>query len=294
MEILDGKELAGEILSEIAEKVKQSGARPCVAFVRVGDDPASVYYVQSKQRKAEQVGMESRLRVLPESIREEALLGVIAELNADPAVHGILVQAPLPAHINERAIFNAVAAHKDVDGFSSVNLGRLVQEDPAAFVACTPAGIHEMIRRRGIRTEGRHVVVVGRSLIVGKPAALLFMQKGPFANATVTVCHSRTEHLAAITASADILIAAIGKAGFIRADMVREGAVVIDVGINRVDAPGTAKGYRITGDVDFAAVAPKCASITPVPGGVGLMTVALLMQNTFKAWQMSAGQSPSS
>jgi len=288
MELLDGKKLSREILDELKSRLAaSSGPAPCVTFIRVGEDPASVYYVNSKQKKAALVGIESRLKAFPESVSQQALLAEIASLNADPAVHGILVQAPLPAHIDERIIFNAVSADKDVDGFSTVNLGRLVQEDPDAFVACTPAGIVEMIRRYRIETEGRHVVVVGRSLIVGKPAALLFMRKAPFANATVTVCHSRTRDLPAITRQADILIAAIGRAHFITADMVREGATVIDVGINRVDDPDSPKGYRIAGDVDFAAVAPKCRAISPVPGGVGLMTVALLMQNTLKAWELS-------
>jgi methylenetetrahydrofolate dehydrogenase (NADP+)/methenyltetrahydrofolate cyclohydrolase len=258
-----------------------------VTFIRVGEDPASVYYVNSKQKKAAQVGIESRLKTFPESITQDELLAEIAALNADASVHGILVQSPLPGHMDERTVFNAVKAEKDVDGFSTVNLGRLVQEDPDAFVACTPAGIGEMVRRCNIETEGRHVVVLGRSLIVGKPAALLFMRKARFANATVTVCHSRTANLADITRQADILVAAIGKANFVTADMVKPGAVVIDVGINRVDDPASPKGYRIVGDVDFDAVAPKCRAISPVPGGVGLMTVALLMHNTVKAWELS-------
>ena len=291
MELIDGKKLSQEILREIKERLDPiEGARPCVTFIRVGEDPASVYYVNSKQKKAAQVGIESRLKTFPDSISQEELLGEIRSLNEDEGVHGILVQAPLPAHMDERTVFNAVAPRKDVDGFSTVNLGRLVQEDPEAFVACTPAGIGEMVKRSGIETEGKHVVVLGRSLIVGKPAALLFMRKDPFANATVTVCHSRTRNLPEITRQADILIAAIGRAQFVTADMVREGATVIDVGINRVDDPGSEKGYRIVGDVDFAAVSPKCEAISPVPGGVGLMTVALLMQNTLKAWELSRNQ----
>ena len=288
MELLDGKKLSREILEEIREKLeKTSGPRPCVTFIRVGEDPASVYYVNSKQKKAATVGIESRLITFAESITQDELLEKIRELNADPAVHGILVQAPLPRHMDERVVFNTVAPEKDVDGFSTMNLGRLVQEDPDAFVACTPAGIGEMVRRFNIETEGKHVVVLGRSLIVGKPAALLFMRKAPFANATVTVCHSRTRNIADITRQADILIAAIGKAHFVTADMVREGATVIDVGINRVDDPSNPKGYRIVGDVDFEAVSGKCKAISPVPGGVGLMTVALLMHNTLKAWELS-------
>lgn len=291
MERLDGKLLSQDILAELKEKLASAkGPPPCVTFIRVGEDPASVYYVNSKQKKAAQVGIESRLKTFPESITQAQLLEEIASLNADPAVHGILVQAPLPSHMDERTVFNAVAPKKDVDGFSTNNLGRLVQEDPQAFVACTPAGIAEMIRRYKIETEGRHVVVLGRSLIVGKPAALLFMRKDPFANATVTVCHSRTRDLPSITRQADILIAAIGRANFVTADMVSPGTVVIDVGINRVDDPSSKKGYRIVGDVDFEAVAPKCKAISPVPGGVGLMTVAMLMHNTMKAWELSQKQ----
>lgn len=288
MELIDGKRLSKAILEELKTRLDGiNGPKPCVTFIRVGEDPASVYYVNSKQKKAAQVGIESRLKTFPESISQAELLEEIQALNTDSSVHGILVQAPLPSHMDERVVFNTVAAEKDVDGFSSVNLGRLVQEDPDAFVACTPAGIAEMIRRYNIETEGRHVVVLGRSLIVGKPAALLFMRKAPFANATVTVCHSRTRNLPEITRQADILIAAIGRAGFVTEDMVRPGATVIDVGINRVDDPDSPKGYRIAGDVDFEAVAPKCKAITPVPGGVGLMTVAMLMHNTLKAWELS-------
>lgn len=284
---LDGRKLSRQILAELAERLKEvEGPRPCVTFIRVGEDPASVSYVASKQKKAAQVGIESRLLTLPEETPEAELLERIRELNSDDSVHGILVQAPLPGHMDERTVFNTVAPEKDVDGFSSASLGRLVQEDPDAFVACTPAGIAEMVARYGIETEGRHVVVVGRSLIVGKPAALLFLRKGPFANATVTVCHSRTRDLPAITRQADILIAAIGRPRFITADMVREGATVIDVGINRVDDPDSPKGYKVVGDVDYEAVAPRCRAISPVPGGVGLMTVALLMQNTVKAWEI--------
>ncbi|NDV62004.1 bifunctional methylenetetrahydrofolate dehydrogenase/methenyltetrahydrofolate cyclohydrolase FolD [Puniceicoccales bacterium CK1056] len=288
MELLDGKKLSQEILSELKEKLADAkGPPPCVTFIRVGEDPASVYYVNSKQKKAALVGIESRLKTFPESITQEQLLEEIGSLNADSSVHGILVQAPLPSHMDERTVFNSVAPEKDVDGFSTNNLGRLVQEDPEAFVACTPAGIAEMIRRYKIKTEGRHVVVLGRSLIVGKPAALLFMRKDPFANATVTVCHSRTRNLSNITRQADILIAAIGQANFVTADMVSPGTIVVDVGINRVDDPSSKKGYRIVGDVDFDAVAPKCDAISPVPGGVGLMTVAMLMHNTMKAWELS-------
>jgi methylenetetrahydrofolate dehydrogenase (NADP+)/methenyltetrahydrofolate cyclohydrolase len=291
MELIDGKKLSQEILDELKTRLESSDeAPPCVTFIRVGEDPASVYYVNSKQKKAALVGIESRLKTFPESISQEQLIEEIKALNADSGVHGILVQAPLPAHMEEREVFNAVAPEKDVDGFSTTNLGRLVQEDERAFVACTPAGIAEMVKRCGIETEGRHVVVLGRSLIVGKPAALLFMRKAPFANATVTVCHSRTRNLPEITRQADVLIAAIGRAGFVTADMVKPGATVIDVGINRVEDAASKKGYRICGDVDFDTVAEKCKAITPVPGGVGLMTVAMLMSNTVKAWEARHNQ----
>lgn len=286
MQLIQGKPLAEAILSELKTRIGQnSHSHPCVTFIRVGEDPASVYYVRSKQKTAEKIGIESRLQVLPESISQGELFAEIDKLNADSGVHGILIQSPLPDHLDERATFNRVDPGKDVDGFHQENLGRLVQEDPNAFVACTPAGVVEMIRRHNIETSGKHVVVVGRSLIVGKPAALLFMRKAAFANATVTVCHSRTTDLASITRQADILIAAIGRAGFITANMVKENAVVIDVGINRVEDPGSPKGYRISGDVLFDEVADKCKFITPVPGGVGLMTVAMLMSNTVKAWE---------
>lgn len=291
MQLLDGKQLSREILDEIKVDLESvEGPKPCVTFIRVGEDPASVYYVNSKQKKAALVGIESRLKTFPETISQDDLIEEIRALNEDDKVHGILVQAPLPAHMDERVVFNTVSADKDVDGFSTVNLGRLVQEDPEAFVACTPAGIAQMVRRYNIETEGKHVVVLGRSLIVGKPAALLFMRKAPFANATVTVCHSRTRNLAEITRQADILIAAIGRAEFVKGDMVKDGATVIDVGINRVDDPDAPKGYRIVGDVDFAAVSQKCAAISPVPGGVGLMTVAMLMHNTVKAWELAGNR----
>lgn len=286
MQLIDGKVLSRQIFDEVRETVAGlSGRPPGVTFIRVGEDPASVYYVRTKEKRAAEVGIRSELKVFPEDITQEALFAEIDALNADPEVDGILVQAPLPPHLDERATFNRVSPDKDVDGFHSANLGRLVQEDPDGFVACTPAGVVEMIKRSGVDTAGKHVVVLGRSLIVGKPAALLFMRKAAFANSTVTVCHSRTENLPALTRQADILIAAIGKPYFVNAEMVKEGAVVVDVGINRVDSPDSPKGYKVVGDVDFKAVAPKTSLITPVPGGVGLMTVAMLMANTLKAYQ---------
>jgi len=286
MQLIDGNATAESILAQIAAEVaKISGRPPCVAFVRVGEDPASVSYVAKKEKTAAQVGMKSRLELFPESLSQADLLAKIDQLNRDPGVDGILVQSPLPKHMNETAVFNHVHPDKDVDGFNTINIGRLVQEDPDGFVACTPAGIVELIRRAGVETDGRHVVVVGRSLIVGKPVGLLLLQKGNPGNATVTFCHSRTRDLPAVTRSADILIAAIGRPRFITGDMVKDGATVIDVGINRVPDATKKSGYRIVGDVDFDAVAQRVARITPVPGGVGPMTVAMLMSNTLKAWK---------
>jgi methylenetetrahydrofolate dehydrogenase (NADP+)/methenyltetrahydrofolate cyclohydrolase len=290
MELIDGNAIAESILAQIAAEVaKIPGRPPAVAFVRVGEDPASVSYVAKKQKVAAQVGMRSRLEIFPATTTQAELLAKINLLNLDPLVDGILVQSPLPKPMAETEVFNHVNPNKDVDGFNTLNIGKLVQEDPSGFVACTPAGIVELIRRAGVETDGRHVVVVGRSLIVGKPVGLLLLQKGLPGNATVTFCHSRTRELPAITRGADILIAAIGRARFITADMVREGATVIDVGINRVPDPTKKSGYRIVGDVDFDAVAPRVARITPVPGGVGPMTVAMLMSNTLKAWKKHHG-----
>lgn len=284
MKLIDGNAIANEIIAELTRQVTDMpGRKPCVTFVRVGEDPASVSYVRKKQRTAEAIGIESRLQVFEESVSRETLKAFIEGLNADEAVDGILVQAPLPKHLNETEVFNWVSPDKDVDGFNTVNIGKLCQDDPNGFVACTPAGIVELLSRSGVETNGRHVVVLGRSLIVGKPAALLMLRKGPLADATVTVCHSRTRDLPSITRQADILIAAIGRAHFVTGDMVKEGACVIDVGINRIADDSRKSGYRLVGDVDFDAVAPKCSTITPVPGGVGPMTVAMLMQNTVKA-----------
>ncbi|MDP0496786.1 MAG: bifunctional 5,10-methylenetetrahydrofolate dehydrogenase/5,10-methenyltetrahydrofolate cyclohydrolase [Verrucomicrobiota bacterium JB024] len=287
MELIDGNAISQQVLADVAAEVASLMGEPCVTFIRVGEDPASVSYVNKKQRVAGEAGIESRLCVLPESTTQEELLMLIDELNADPGVHGILVQAPLPAHMNEREVFNRVSPLKDVDGFNAANLGKLCQEDPTAFVACTPAGIIELLQRSGVKTQGKNVAVVGRSLIVGKPVSLLLGMKGAAGDATVTMCHSRTQNLAEITSQADIVVAAIGRANFITADMVKEGAVVIDVGINRVEDPSRKRGYRLVGDVDFDAVAPKCSLITPVPGGVGPMTVAMLMKNTLKAFKLS-------
>jgi methylenetetrahydrofolate dehydrogenase (NADP+)/methenyltetrahydrofolate cyclohydrolase len=290
MELIDGNAVAESVLEQIAAEVAGlAGRKPAVAFVRVGEDPASVSYVSKKQKTAARVGMTSRLEIFPVTMTQAELLARIDALNRDEQVDGVLVQSPLPKHMNETAVFNHVNPDKDVDGFNTVNVGKLVQEDPSGFVACTPSGIVELIRRAKVETDGRHVVVVGRSLIVGKPAGLLLLQKGVPGNATVTFCHSRTRDLPAVARTADILIAAIGRPRFITADMVKEGATVIDVGINRVPDATKKTGYRIVGDVDFDAVAPRTSRITPVPGGVGPMTVAMLMNNTLKAWKKRHG-----
>lgn len=289
MSIIDGRQISADIVEELKQEVAglPAGSRPCIHLVRVGEDPASVSYVKKKQETAEQIGMEGRLTVLPENASQEELFALIDRLNADASVHGILIQSPLPKHMNERDAFNRVAAEKDVDGLGVVNMGRIVQDDERGFTPCTPKGIVELLKRSDIRTEGKHVVVVGRSVLVGKAAGLLFLQKGPFANATVTTCHSRTADLPAITRQADILIAAIGQPRFITKDMVKPGCVVIDVGINRIEDSSRKSGYRLVGDVDFDAVAPVAGRITPAPGGVGPMTVAMLMRNTLTAFHMA-------
>ena len=228
------------------------------------------------------------LHVFPETVTQEVLFTFIDQLNADNTVHGILVQAPLPSHIDETLTFRRIDAAKDVDGFHTVNLGKLCQEDRSGFVACTPQGIMELLERSNLSLEGKHVVILGRSLIVGKPFALLAVQKGPFANATVTICHSRTKNLPELVRQADVVVAAMGKPEFVTADMIKENAVVIDVGINRVADASRKSGYRLTGDVDFSAVSEKASHITPVPGGVGPMTVALLMKNTVKAYRQQS------
>lgn len=287
MELIDGNQIATSLIAELkAEVAALPGRRPCLALVRVGEDPASVSYVRKKEKTAAEIGVTSRIILPPPSITQAGLCTLIDQLNADPAVDGILVQSPLPKHIDEVAIFRRVAPEKDVDGFNTLNLGKVAQEDESGFVACTPAGIMELLARSGVDLKGRHVVVLGRSLIVGKPVALLALQKRAGANGTVTVCHSATAQLPTLTRQADVLIAAIGRPEFVTADMVRPGAVVIDVGINRVPDATKKTGYRLVGDVHFDTVAPLCARITPVPGGVGPMTVAMLMKNTLKAHRL--------
>ncbi len=289
MELIDGNAIAAALIAELKATVAAlPGRAPCLALVRVGEDPASVSYVRKKEKTAAEIGVTSRIILPPITITQVELETLIDELNADLSVDGILVQSPLPKHLDELAIFRRVAPSKDVDGFHTLNLGKVAQEDPTGFVACTPAGIMELLARSGVDLSGQHVVVLGRSLIVGKPVALLALQKKAGANATVTICHSGTRDLSSITRQADVLIAAIGRAEFVTADMVKPGAVVIDVGINRVTDPTKKTGYRLTGDVHFPSVSPLCSRITPVPGGVGPMTVAMLMHNTIKARRQNA------
>ena len=286
MNLIDGKAIAQRINEEtraaIAE-LKSRGITPGLAVVVVGDDPASHAYVKSKEKTALDLGMHSVKRDMPATTTQEELLAVVRALNADPAVHGILVQSPPPKHIDERAVVDAIDPRKDVDGFHPINVAKVAMGDASAFVPCTPLGCQRLLIESGIETSGANVVVLGRSMIVGKPMAFLLMNKGRGGDATVTVAHSRTRNLAEVCRGADILIAAIGQPEFVKADMVKDGAVVIDVGINRVADPTSAKGSKLVGDVAFAEVAPKCRAITPVPGGVGPMTIAMLMHNTVLA-----------
>ncbi len=286
MTLISGTAVAEKVLEECRRDIAAlaaEGKKPGLAVILVGDDPASRAYVRSKDKKCRDLGLHSVKLELPASTTQEELLAHVETLNRDPAIHGILVQSPPPKHIDEAAIVRAIDPAKDVDGFHPVNVAKLALEDPTGFVPCTPLGCQRLLIEAGIPTQGAHAVVVGRSMIVGKPMALLLMAKGPGGDATVTIAHSRTRDLAAITRQADIIIAAIGRPEFIRAEHIKEGAVIIDVGINRVEAPGTEKGYKLVGDVAFDEVAPLCSAITPVPGGVGPMTIAMLMANTLKA-----------
>lgn len=288
--LIDGTAIAERINAEtVAEIVclkEQHRLTPGLAVLLVGENPASATYVSMKDKMCARLGLHSERVNLPASTSEGELLATISDLNFKREVHGILVQSPLPPQISEQKILAEVDPTKDVDGFHPLNVGKLVLGDLTGFVPCTPAGVHELLIRSGVKIDGAHVVVLGRSRIVGRPVSLILSQKAPNANATVTVCHSRSANLAEICRSADILIAAIGAPRFVKANMVRDGAVVIDVGINRIEDKTSEKGYHLVGDVDFDAVMPKASLITPVPGGVGPMTIAMLMHNTVRAAKM--------
>jgi methylenetetrahydrofolate dehydrogenase (NADP+)/methenyltetrahydrofolate cyclohydrolase len=291
-QLLDGQSLAAILHDETRARVitlASHGVVPGITFVRVGEDPASRAYVGRKEKSAAALGIHSHTRVLPETTTESELLAILAELNANPAVHGILVQAPLPRHIRETVIFSAVSPSKDVDGFHPVNMGRLLLGDTAGFRPCTPAGIHEMLIRHAIPTAGRRVTILGRGNIVGKPLAAILCQKAPHCDATVTLVHSRSRDVADRCREADILVAAMGSPEFVRADMVKPGATVIDVGVNRVEDLIDPRGYRLVGDVAFAEVREVAGFLTPNPGGVGPMTIAMLMRNTVRAAALEAG-----
>jgi methylenetetrahydrofolate dehydrogenase (NADP+)/methenyltetrahydrofolate cyclohydrolase len=284
--LIDGRAVAEKVYvdlrCDIAE-LKAKGVTPGLAVVLVGENPASRSYVRSKDKMSRELGLHSVKLELPAATTQSELLARVDELNRDPAVHGILVQSPPPEHIDEAAIVRTLDPRKDVDGFHPMNVAKLALGDATGFVPCTPLGVQRLLIETKVEIAGAHVVILGRSMIVGKPLALLLMQKAKGGDATVTVVHSRSKNLEAITRSADIVIAAIGRAGFVRADHVRDGAVVIDVGINRVEDKTNPRGYRLVGDVAFDEVAKKAVAITPVPGGVGPMTIAMLMSNTVKA-----------
>jgi methylenetetrahydrofolate dehydrogenase (NADP+)/methenyltetrahydrofolate cyclohydrolase len=290
--LIEGRTIAEKVYTELRGEIaelKGRGRTPGLAVVLVGDNPASRAYVRSKDKMCRDLGLHSVKLELPAETTQEELLARVAELNNDPAIHGILVQSPPPKQIDESAIVRAIDPAKDVDGFHPMNVAKLALGDDSGFVPCTPLGCQRLLLESGMEIAGAHVVVLGRSMIVGKPLALLLMRKGKGGDATVTVVHSRSQRLAEITRSADILIAAIGQPEFVRADHVRDGAVVIDVGINRVDDPTMERGYRLVGDVAFAEVSEKASAITPVPGGVGPMTIAMLMANTVRACRQSSG-----
>jgi methylenetetrahydrofolate dehydrogenase (NADP+)/methenyltetrahydrofolate cyclohydrolase len=289
VELLDGKSISQAVKQEVRAKVEkiEGSAKPQLTLVQVGDDPASSVYVRSKIRSCEECGIESRYLHLEDDITEVNLLGILKELSEDDSVNGILLQLPIPKHIDEAKAISSIAPLKDVDGFHPENLGLLVAGSPR-YVPCTPLGIREMLARHNVETTGKHAVVLGRSIIVGKPMALLLSMKGAGGNATVTICNSRTPELSRHSSAADILISAMGRAMVIRAEMVKEGAVVVDVGMNRIEDKSRKSGYRLVGDVAFDEVSKKASFITPVPGGVGPMTVAMLMVNTLKAFSLQA------
>ena len=288
--LIDGRVIAEQIHAETAQRVwalKSRGIEPKQVFVRVGQDPASKVYVGMKEKTSARLGIASETRVLPETTTEADLLAIIGQLNADRSVHGILVQAPLPKHISESLVFAAVAPDKDVDGFHPINVGKLMLGDETGFRPCTPAGVHELLIRSNVKIAGAGVVVLGRGNIVGKPMAAILCQKSHHADATVTICHSRTGDVADHCRRADIVIAAMGVPEFVKADMVKPGAVVIDVGVNRIADSSAKNGSRLVGDVDFTRVQPIAGLITPNPGGVGPMTIAMLLANTTRAAELA-------
>ena len=289
---IDGTAIANKVHAETASRIaalKSHGIQPGLAVILVGDDPASRAYVRSKDKRAAELGLHSVKHELVASTSQADLLRIVEELNADPSVHGILVQSPPPPQIDEAAIVAAINPDKDVDGFHPLNVAKLAMDDPTGFVPCTPLGCLRLLQESGVALAGANVVVVGRSMIVGKPMALLLMRRGTAGDATVTVAHSRTRNLAQITRAADIVIAALGRPLALGAEHIGSGATVIDVGINRIDDASVPKGYRLVGDVDFEAVSEKCRAITPVPGGVGPMTIAMLMSNTVTACERLHG-----
>jgi methylenetetrahydrofolate dehydrogenase (NADP+)/methenyltetrahydrofolate cyclohydrolase len=288
MILIDGQKISAQIREELKseiDKLKAAGKKvPGLVTILIGENPASQVYVRSKIKDCEEIGMKTKAENHPGNISEKHLLDLVRKYNDDPDYNGILVQLPLPEHIDENKIIEAISPQKDVDGFSPTSIGNLVIGKDT-FASCTPAGIQELLIRYNIETKGKHVVVLGRSNIVGKPIANIMLQKKEHANSVVTVCHSAAKNIRDYTSQADILIAAIGKAEYVKSDMVKDGVVIIDVGINRVEDPTRKKGYRLVGDVDFENVSKKCSYITPVPGGVGPMTRAMLLKNTFKAYQ---------
>ena len=288
--LIDGRFVAGQIQNELTQRIaalKSRGVQPGLAFVRVGEDPASKVYVGRKEKSCAELGIASKTFVLAEQTSEAELLALLAKLNADPSLHGILVQAPLPKHIRQEVVYATVLPTKDVDGFHPVNVGKLMLGDETGFQPCTPAGVRELLVRAGVKTDGAEVVILGRGNIVGKPMAAMLCQKGRAANATVTICHSATRDIKTHCQRADIIVAAMGVPEFLKADMVKPGVVVMDVGVNRVPDPTSKTGTKLVGDVAFAEVQPIAGKITPNPGGVGPMTIALLMQNTVRAAEVA-------
>jgi len=290
--IIDGTAIAQAVRDEVRREVeglRAEGVEPCLAVMLVGENPASKVYVGMKEKKCAEVGIRNVDRRLPKETPEDEILGILDAWNEDPGIHGILVQLPLPDHVNEKTVMERIRPDKDADGFHPINVGRLASGDPEAFRPCTPAGVQVMLQHIGYDPAGKHAVIVGRSNIVGRPMAAILSQKAPWANATVTLAHSRSEDLGAITRSADLLIVAVGRPNAVTGDMVSEDTVVIDVGVNRVEDDTRERGYRLVGDVDYDTAAEKASWITPVPGGVGPMTIAMLLKNTVTAARRLSG-----